>query len=158
VSRWAFVFMVRRSKPYRIRLSVTRSPHVVSASYYARFMAMGWIVGVGARLAEPRPGVAAWLEDGDLRLQDREAGVTVSIPCSHRAIERAWKFKVKALKVIGKDLNERQERLMWEREVERMVEAADWRATRDSLGANELVYVPAETKREILAALKPEMA
>src|SRR5688500_8750030 len=106
--------MAFRTKPFRIRIASLPQPHKISPTVWHRFIALGWLVAIGSRLAEPRCGVDAWLEDGNIRLQDRKAGVEVSIPCSWRAVERAWKFKVGTLKAIGKDLNERQERLLRE--------------------------------------------
>lgn len=149
--------MTRRSKPYRIRLSLSHRSHAVPASFYARFIALGWLVVIGAKLAEPRRGVQAWVEDGRLRIEDRKAGVGVSIPSSWRAMDRVWLYRVPNVvkaKYIGEDLNSRQERLIWERNVASMVEAADWQATRDTQGANELVYVEPAHKAEILQALK----
>ena len=80
---------MRRSKPFRIRLSTTRRPHAVPAAFFYRFIALGWLVAVGVKMAEPRRGVDAWLEDGKIRLLDRVAGVGVSIPCSWSWVERA---------------------------------------------------------------------
>jgi hypothetical protein len=77
------------AKPYRIRISGSKQPHTVPASFYKRFVALGWLIAAGSRLADPRHGVAAWLEDGKIRLQDKEAGVSVSIPCSWAWVERA---------------------------------------------------------------------
>lgn len=86
-----FCVMAYRSKPYRIRIPGLRSPHRVPATFWRRFVALGWLVAVtpSSRTAQPRAGVAAWLEDGRIRLQDREAGVGASIPCSWAWVERA---------------------------------------------------------------------
>jgi len=77
------------AKPYRIRVKGLQHPQQVPPGFFRRFVALGWLVVMGARFGEPRKGVEAWLEDGRLRLQDREAGITVSIPSSWRIVERA---------------------------------------------------------------------
>ena len=84
-----FSTMSYRAKPYRIRILGSRQPHRISPAIWHRFIALGWLVVVGSRIAQVRKGVMAWLEDGKLRLQDKEAGVSVSIACSWAWVERA---------------------------------------------------------------------
>ncbi len=81
--------MGKGAKPYRVRLSTTRRPCEVPKRFFYRFIALGWLVAAGMKMAEPRDGVTAWLEDGKLRLQDKEAGISFTIPCSWAWVERA---------------------------------------------------------------------
>lgn len=95
--------MAYRSKPFRIRIRGFQQPHRVSPAVFYRFVALGWLVVAGQRCAELRRGVTAWLEDGKLRLQDKEAGVTVSIPCSWRWVERAALYNANGPRVGSKE-------------------------------------------------------
>ena len=91
--------MSRRNKPYRIRLSSTRRPHAVPASVYHRFIALGWLVAAGVKLAEPRQGVLAFVEDGRIRLFDKEAGVSYYVECSWARIEREAIYSDKGYRI-----------------------------------------------------------
>lgn len=82
------IFM-RKHKAYRIRIRGLQHPQQVPGSFYRRFIALGWLIAVGSRMAALRKGVEGWIEDGKLRLQDKEAGASVSIPCSWAWVERA---------------------------------------------------------------------
>ena len=95
--------MSRRNKPYRIRLSSTRRPHAVPARFFYRFIALGWLVAAGVKMAELRKGVSAWVEDGKLRLQDKEAGKSISIPCSWAWVERAALYSQSGPKIGTKE-------------------------------------------------------
>lgn len=83
--------MTRRSirKPYRLRISGSRQPYEIPAPFFHRFIALGWLITTGSRIAQLRKGIAAWLEDGKIRLHDRESRISVSIPCSWAWVERA---------------------------------------------------------------------
>ncbi len=95
--------MAFRSKPFRIRIRGWQDPHRVSPAIFYRFVALGWLVVAGKRLAELRKGVTAWLEDGKLRLQDKEAGVSVSIPCSWAWVERAALYNTSGPRVGSRE-------------------------------------------------------
>lgn len=80
----------RRSKPYQIIVANNRPPLDVSAHKFHEYIGNGWLVPEGAskRLARPRAGVNAWLEEGTLRLWDMLSGVGASIPSSWRWVEQ----------------------------------------------------------------------
>jgi hypothetical protein len=94
-----FFYMAFRTKPFRIRIPGFREPHKISPVVWHRFIALGWLVVAGSRIAQLRNGVTAWLEDGRLRLQDTKAGVSVSIPSSWAWVERAALYSDRGPKV-----------------------------------------------------------
>ncbi len=91
------------AKPYRICIRGLQHPQQVSTRVFRRFIALGWIIALSARMAEPRPGVEAWLEDGRIRLQDRKAGVEVSIPCSWAWVEKAALYNTSGPRVGSRE-------------------------------------------------------
>lgn len=95
--------MARNPKPYRIRITGSRKPHAVPAPFYKRFIALGWLVATGSKIAQVRKGVAAWLEDGKIRLQDKEAGISFTIPCSWAWVERAALYDTSGPRVGSKE-------------------------------------------------------
>lgn len=81
----------RRNKPYKVRVLNHKDPHQLAAVWFRDFVSRGLLRLVerkgqppNQRLAEPRPGVLAWLEAGELRLLDISArwGVRVRLNCT----------------------------------------------------------------------------
>ena len=77
---------IRRSKPYKVRILGNHEPHRLPAIWWRDFVSRGLLVAVSKRLAEPRPGVIAWLdpESGELRLLDKAArrGYRIRLNCT----------------------------------------------------------------------------
>lgn len=69
-------------------MKIGRQDFRVPAFWWHFFTARGWLVRLGKRLAELRKGIVAIFEDGQMRLVDRHAGVSVSIPSAWRLVER----------------------------------------------------------------------
>lgn len=77
-----------RPKPYHIRLS-GQFKHKLPSLVWQHYVATGCFVPVSKRQAVLRDGLRGWIENGELRLFDENAGIEVAIPSSWRLIERA---------------------------------------------------------------------
>ena len=67
------------------------------------------------KLAELRRGVSAWLEDGRIRLFDKEAGVSYYVECSWARIEREAIYSAKGLRVGTREYEQAVQRYHCER-------------------------------------------
>ena len=78
----------RRSKPFKVRVLGSKEPHQLAAIWLRDFVSRGLLVMVSSRIAEPRPGVIAWLEEGAIRLLDIHARKSYRVRLNATAIER----------------------------------------------------------------------
>jgi hypothetical protein len=128
----------------------------LSAQEFHEIYSGGWIEpdAPGSSYASLRRGVVAWIRGGDLHLLS-----LANIRTATAGWWRAWLYRVDTVPAsqVGQSLSERQEALLIEQERERQNEALLWRTFRDTKGANEFTWIPAETKAEMLKAFGVEM-
>jgi len=146
--------MARRSRPYLLDLGSDQETEL-SLSEWNELLAGGWIERTGYKTARPKRGVAAWIRGGQLWVAP-----IVRMPCVTADWFLIWLFQVEimAAAYLSESVNDRQERVLFERERERQNEALIWCSRRGKKGANEFRWVTPAQKAEILKALRPEIS
>lgn len=77
-----------KKKTFQVRVLNQEKPHVLSHVWFRDFVSRGLLRLVSSRLAEPRPGVIAWLEAGELRLLDVAARIGARVRLNCTTVER----------------------------------------------------------------------
>lgn len=131
----------------------------VSTAEWGDYLRRGYAHRVSDRVARPAAGIEVIWEDDRHMLRDSNRP-GVSIPSSWLMVLRAWFFNVEVVSAsrVGESPLERQERVLFHAERERQNEALCWRTFRNTRGANEFVYISAESKAEQIGALRPDLA
>lgn len=144
----------RNRKPYLLDIGGGRHFDLTAAEF-AELRAGGWIIPDG-KTAKLRAGVITRIRGCDLFLFSTARLQTVC-----QSWDYAWFFHVGQVrgKAVVENWEEREARVMRERDEELFVDAFLWRTERGKKrkGANELRWVDPEHKAEVLRALKPEM-
>jgi len=146
--------MARRSQRYTLDIGSDQD-YELSTPEWNELLSGGWIERSGYKTARPRRGVVAWVRGGDLWMSP-----LARVPSVTAKWFLIWLFRASVISAayIAETANQRQERVVLERERERQNEALIWLASRKTRGANEFRWIPAEHKAEIIRALKPELA
>jgi hypothetical protein len=126
----------------------------VSLAEWNELRAAGWIEPTGYKTARPKRGVVAWIRNGQLWLAP-----ICHMPCATADWFLIWLFSVEVMSAayLSESVNDRQERMFFERERDRQNEALIWLASRRTKGKNEYRWMKPGQKTEVFRAMKPEM-
>lgn len=150
----------RTRKLSQIKLSETAKPHELDASDWFELVNAGAARCEAdtkeARVAVLRLPFIGWIENGSLCV----ARIGASIKSTWQAWEREW---LRTL-ATGEWQLQRSEsyadteaRVIRERETQALIEALEWKTTRQKTRKNSIRWVSAEHAREVLAAFGREL-
>ncbi len=147
--------VTHRSKPHKIRLSESGKPHELPPADWFALVDSGAAKlesdTKAARVAILRLPFIGWVQCGQLWV----ARIGASIPSQWLAWEREFWRRVDTLSaklILSETFDQREARVLRERETALFIEALDWQTNRQRRNRNGLRWVSPAQLREVLAA------
>lgn len=100
----------RRSKPYLIKILRDKEVHRIAGAWWHDFVQRGLLVVIHGRTAQPRAGMAAWVENGGIRLLDLRTGEMFFIRLNCQQIERMAIYDTRGPSLTPEQIRQEVER------------------------------------------------